>query len=82
MAWELGPHNIRVNTLCPTFIKTPMVAKFLEDKEFYDFVTSNIALGRVGDVSDVMGAVVFLASDAAGLVTGSALMVDGGWTAS
>jgi NAD(P)-dependent dehydrogenase (short-subunit alcohol dehydrogenase family) len=81
MAWELGPHNIRVNTLCPTFIKTPMVEGFLEDKEFYDFVTSNIALGRVGEVEDVMGAVVFLASDAAALVTGSALMVDGGWTA-
>ena len=81
MAWELGSHNIRVNTLCPTFIKTPMVAEFLEDKEFHAFVTSNIALGRVGDVDDIMGAVVFLASDAAGLVTGSALMVDGGWTA-
>lgn len=81
MAWELGPQGIRVNTLCPTFIKTPMVEGFLKDKEFHDFVMSNIALGRIGEVEDVMGAVVFLASDASALVTGSALMVDGGWTA-
>lgn len=81
MAWELGAHNIRVNTLCPTFIKTPMVAGFLKEQEFHDFVMSNIALGRIGEVEDIMGAVVFLASDASALVTGSALMVDGGWTA-
>jgi NAD(P)-dependent dehydrogenase (short-subunit alcohol dehydrogenase family) len=81
MAWELGPHNIRVNTICPTFIETPMTAGMLEDKEFHDFVTSKIALGRVGQVEDIMGAVVFLASDASALVTGSSLMVDGGWTA-
>jgi NAD(P)-dependent dehydrogenase (short-subunit alcohol dehydrogenase family) len=81
MAWELGPHGIRVNTLCPTFIETPMSRAFLADPEFSTFVTSNIALGRVGQPEDVMGAVVFLASDASALVTGSALMVDGGWTA-
>jgi NAD(P)-dependent dehydrogenase (short-subunit alcohol dehydrogenase family) len=81
MAWELGRHGIRVNTLCPTFIETPMTAPMLADAEFRDYVGSNIALGRAGQVEDVMGAVVYLASDASGLVTGSAIMVDGGWTA-
>ena len=81
LAWELGPHGIRVNTICPTFIETPMTAGMLEEDGFLEFVTSNIALGRVGRVEDVMGAVVYLASDASGLVTGSALMIDGGWTA-
>jgi len=81
LAWELGPHGIRVNTICPTFIETPMTAGMLEEDGFLEFVTSNIALGRVGRVEDVMGGVVYLASDASGLVTGSALMIDGGWTA-
>jgi NAD(P)-dependent dehydrogenase (short-subunit alcohol dehydrogenase family) len=81
MAWELGPHGIRVNTLCPTFIETPLAAQMLDDADFREFVLSNVALGRLGRVEDVMGAVVYLASDASGLVTGSALMVDGGWTA-
>ena len=81
MAWELGPHGIRVNTICPTFIETPMTAHMLEDEEFKSFVTSKIALGRIGQVEDIMGAAVFLASDASSLVTGSSLMVDGGWTA-
>jgi len=81
LAWELGPHGIRVNTLCPTFIETPMTAGFLADPEFMQFVTSRIALGRIGQVEDVMNAAVYLASDASSLVTGSALMVDGGWTA-
>ena len=81
MAWELGSHGIRVNTLCPTFVETAMTAGMLVDEGFLDFVTSKIALGRVGQVEDVMGAAVFLASDAASLITGSALMIDGGWTA-
>ena len=81
LAWELGEHGIRVNTLCPTFVETPMTKGFLKDSEFVDFVTSKIALGRIGQVEDIMGAIVFLASDASALVTGSALMVDGGWTA-
>ncbi len=81
MAWELGAHGIRVNTICPTFIETPMTAGILADSEFRSFVTSKIALGRIGRVEDVMGAVVYLASDASALVTGSALMIDGGWTA-
>lgn len=81
LAWELGPQGIRVNTLCPTFIETAMTAPMLADPAFRDYVQSRIALGRVGKLEDVMGAVVFLCSDAAALVTGSALMVDGGWTA-
>ena len=81
MAWELGPHGIRVNTICPTFIETAMTRPFLDDAAFMQEVTSKIALGRVGRIEDVMGAAVFLASDASALVTGSALMVDGGWTA-
>jgi NAD(P)-dependent dehydrogenase (short-subunit alcohol dehydrogenase family) len=81
LAWELGPHGIRVNTLCPTFIETDMTRSMLEDPEFREFVISSNALRRLGQVEDLMGPVVFLASDASALVTGSALMVDAGWTA-
>ena len=81
LAWELGDAGIRVNTLCPTFIETPMSRPMLEDSQFKDWVLSKIALGRLGQVEDLMGAVIYLASDASRLVTGSALMVDGGWTA-
>ncbi|MEZ5850878.1 MAG: SDR family oxidoreductase [Hyphomicrobiaceae bacterium] len=80
IAWELAPHGIRSNTLCPTFIETPLAANFLADQEFKDFVLSKIKLGRVGQIEDLMGAVVYLASDASGLVTGTHLVVDGGWT--
>jgi NAD(P)-dependent dehydrogenase (short-subunit alcohol dehydrogenase family) len=82
LAWELGPHGIRINTLCPTFIETAMTRAMLEKSEFREFVLSKIALGRVGALEDIMGAVVYLAGDAAALVTGAALLVDGGWTAS
>ena len=81
LAWELGEGGVRVNTLCPTFIETPMTEPMLEDETFKERVVSQIALGRVGQVEDLMGAIVYLASDASRLVTGSALMVDGGWTA-
>jgi NAD(P)-dependent dehydrogenase (short-subunit alcohol dehydrogenase family) len=81
MAVELGPRGIRVNTLCPTFIETPMTKPFLEDTAFRDSVVSKIKLGRVGQVQDLTGAIVFLASDASAMMTGSALVVDGGWTA-
>ncbi len=81
MAIELGRHGIRVNTLCPTFVETPMTRSFFAEPDFRDWVLSNIRLGRVGQVEDLMGPVVFLASDAARLMTGSAVMVDGGWTA-
>lgn len=81
MAIEWGRHGIRVNTLCPTFIRTPLAEQTLAIPERRAWIEEKIKLGRVGEVADIMGPVVFLASDAAGLVTGSALMVDGGWTA-
>jgi NAD(P)-dependent dehydrogenase (short-subunit alcohol dehydrogenase family) len=81
MAVELGPHRIRVNTLCPTFIETPMTAPFFADPAFRDSVLAKIKLGRLGQVQDLTGAIVFLASDASALMTGSAMLVDGGWTA-
>jgi NAD(P)-dependent dehydrogenase (short-subunit alcohol dehydrogenase family) len=81
MALDLAPHAIRSNTLCPTFIETPMTKPFFEDKAFLESVLAKIKIGRIGQVEDVMGAVVFLASDASALMTGSALMLDGGWTA-
>lgn len=82
MAIELGPHGIRVNTLCPTFIETELSRSSLADPTFHQQVLSNIKLGRLGQLEDVMGPVVFLVSPAAALITGTALMVDGGWTAS
>ncbi len=82
LAWELGPDQIRVNTLCPTFIETPLTAPMLAAPEFREFVLSKIALNRLGTLEDMMGPIVFLASDASALMTGSALMLDGGWTAS
>lgn len=81
MAIELAPYAIRVNSLAPTFVETPMTQPFLEDESFRDAVLQKIRLGRLGRVEDVMGAIVFLASDAAALMTGSSLVVDGGWTA-
>jgi NAD(P)-dependent dehydrogenase (short-subunit alcohol dehydrogenase family) len=81
MAVELGPYGIRVNTLCPTFIETPMTRPFLENAAFKDSVLSKIKLGRLGTVEDLMGAIVFLSSDASSLMTGSSLVIDGGWTA-
>ena len=81
MALDLAPHGIRVNTLCPTFIETPMTRPFLSDPAFKTSVVGKIKLGRLGQVEDLMGAILFLCSDAAGLVTGSSLLVAGGWTA-
>jgi NAD(P)-dependent dehydrogenase (short-subunit alcohol dehydrogenase family) len=81
MAIELGPHRIRVNALAPTFIETPLTRPILSDKAWLDHVMSKIKLGRLGQVEDLMGSVVFLASDASSLVTGTSLLVDGGWTA-
>lgn len=81
LAWELGKQGVRVNTICPTYIETPMTAGMLADPAFRDFAENGTALGRVGQLEEVMGAIVFLASDASSLVTGSALMLDGGWTA-
>ncbi len=81
MAIDLAPYNIRVNSIGPTFIDTPLTRPFFEDKAFRDDTLRRIKLGRLGTVEDLMGAVVYLASDAAALVTGTALVVDGGWTA-
>lgn len=81
MAIEWGPHNIRVNTICPTFIRTPLTKATFANPERVAWIAEKIKLGRIGEVEDIMGAVVFLASDASALVTGTALLVDGGWTA-
>ncbi len=81
MAIDLAPHGIRVNSIGPTFIDTPLTKPFFQDNAFRTDVLRRIKLGRLGTVQDLMGAVVFLASDAAALVTGTALVVDGGWTA-
>lgn len=81
LAWELGAANIRVNTICPTFIETDMTAPMFADQKFRTWVIDKIALGRLGQPEEIMGAVVFLASPASSLMTGSALMLDGGWSA-
>jgi NAD(P)-dependent dehydrogenase (short-subunit alcohol dehydrogenase family) len=81
MAIELAPHNIRVNSLGPTFLETPMTRPFFENKAFRDEVLGKIKLGRLGQLEELTGAIVFLASDASSLMTGSALVLDGGWTA-
>ena len=81
MALEWAPHGIRVNTLCPTFIRTPLAEQTLKNPERRAWILSKIKLGRVGEVEDLMGPVVFLACDASSLVTGTHLIVDGGWTA-
>lgn len=81
MAVELAPMGLRVNTICPTFIETPMTKSFFESEEFLGSVLNQIPIARVGQVDDVTGAIVYLASDASSMVTGSALKVDGGWTA-
>jgi NAD(P)-dependent dehydrogenase (short-subunit alcohol dehydrogenase family) len=81
MAIEWGEHGIRVNTICPTFIRTPLTEGTFADPERRAWVEGKIKLGRVGEVEDVMGAVAWLASDAAALVTGTAILIDGGWTA-
>ncbi|GAB5504945.1 MAG: SDR family oxidoreductase [Rhizobiaceae bacterium] len=81
MALEFAPHGIRVNTLCPTFIRTPLTEPTFNDPERAAWVAAKIPLGRVGEVEDMMGPIVFLASDASALMTGASLIVDGGWTA-
>ena len=81
MAIDLAKYNIRVNTVCPTFVVTPMTKKFLKDKKFKRDMLNSIPLGRFAEVSEIASAVVFIASDAASMVTGTSLLVDGGWTA-
>jgi len=81
MAIDLAKDNIRVNTVCPTFVLTPMVKKFFKSKKFRLEVMGKIPLGRLASASDIASAVVFLSSDAASMITGTSLLVDGGWTA-
>ena len=81
MAIEWGPKKIRINSICPTFIRTALTEATFENPERIKWISEKIKLGRTGEVEDIMGAVIYLASDASDLVTGTALMVDGGWTA-
>jgi len=81
MAIDLAKNNIRVNSVCPTFVDTPMTKDFFENKKFKVEVLKNIPLGRIAEVSDVATAVAFLASDASSMITGTSLLIDGGWTA-
>ena len=81
MAIELAPYNIRVNTIAPTFIETPMTRPFFQNQAFREDTLKRIKLGRLGQLEELTGAIVFLASDASSLMTGTSLVVDGGWTA-
>jgi NAD(P)-dependent dehydrogenase (short-subunit alcohol dehydrogenase family) len=81
MAFELGKYNIRVNSVCPTFVETPMVKTFFKNKKFKQQMLDNIPLGRAAQENDVSTAVAFLAADSSNSITGTSLMVDGGWTA-
>ena len=81
MAIELGKNGIRINTICPTFILTPLTKVSFDDPSKKEWILNKIKLGRAGKVEDIMGAAVYLASDASNLVTGTSIMVDGGWTA-
>ncbi|NDW54624.1 SDR family NAD(P)-dependent oxidoreductase [Aliiroseovarius sp. PrR006] len=81
MAIEWGKKGIRINTICPTFIVTPLTQSTFDRPERRAWIEDKIKLGRIGQVEDIMGGVVFLASEASSLITGTALMIDGGWTA-
>ena len=81
MALDLAKNNIRVNSICPTFVETPLVKNFFKDKKFKNAMINNIPLGRLATDSDIATAVVYLASNASSMVTGSSLVIDGGWTA-
>jgi 2-deoxy-D-gluconate 3-dehydrogenase len=81
MAIEWGEHGIRVNSIAPTFIRTPLTEVTFDNPERVEWIKSKIKLDRVGEIEDIMGAALYLASDASALVTGTSLLVDGGWTA-
>lgn len=81
MAIEWGPHNIRINTICPTFIKTPLTQPTFDNPERVAWIKSKIKLDRIGEIEDIMGATLFLASDASAMMTGTSMLIDGGWTA-
>ena len=80
MAIEWGKASIRINSICPTFIRTPLTQATFEDPERRAWIREKIKLPRVGEVEDIMGACVFLASDASAMVTGTSMLIDGGWT--
>jgi NAD(P)-dependent dehydrogenase (short-subunit alcohol dehydrogenase family) len=81
MAVELAPRNIRVNSIAPTFVETPLTKSFLTNDDFKEWVLQRIPLGRLGNPEDIGWAIAFLASPAASMITGTSLVVDGGWTA-
>jgi len=81
MALEWAAHGIRVNTLCPTFIRTPLAEQTLAIPERKAWILTKIKLGRIGEIEDLMGPILFLACDASALMTGTHLIIDGGWTA-
>ncbi len=80
-ALDLAVHGIRSNTVAPTFIETPLTRPYFEDAAFKAYVVAKIKLGRIGQVEDLMGAILFLASDASAMMTGTSMIIDGGWTA-
>ncbi len=82
MAIEWGPFGIRVNSICPTFIKTDLTKKTFSNPDRLKWIEEKIKIGRIGEIEDIMGATVFLASEASSLITGTSILVDGGWTAS
>ncbi|MGB1510252.1 MAG: SDR family NAD(P)-dependent oxidoreductase, partial [Paracoccaceae bacterium] len=81
MAIDFASDKIRVNSICPTFIRTPLTEPTFADPAKVEWIKQKIKLGRIGEVEDIMGAVLFLASDASALITGTSILVDGGWTA-
>jgi NAD(P)-dependent dehydrogenase (short-subunit alcohol dehydrogenase family) len=81
MAIEWGPKGIRINSICPTFVRTPLTEPTFQNPDRVNWIKSKIKLGRVAEVSDIMGAVLYLATDLSSMVTGTSILVDGGWTA-
>ncbi|MDC1280126.1 SDR family oxidoreductase [Pelagibacteraceae bacterium] len=81
MAIDLAKFNIRVNSVCPTFVATPRAKKYLANKEFSKYALNNIPLGRIATESDVATAITFLSSNASSMITGTNIIIDGGWTA-
>jgi NAD(P)-dependent dehydrogenase (short-subunit alcohol dehydrogenase family) len=81
MALEWGPKGIRINSICPTFVRTPLTEPTFQNPDRVNWIKSKIKLGRVAEVSDIMGAVLYLATDLSSMVTGTSILVDGGWTA-
>jgi 2-deoxy-D-gluconate 3-dehydrogenase len=81
MAIEWAPNGIRINSICPTFVRTPLTEPTFQNPDRVRWIKDKIKLGRVGEVSDIMGAIFYLATDLSSMVTGTSILVDGGWTA-